>query len=326
MSSLLSTTTPKILVVDDLPHNLRLLEKILTDQGYEVRLANGGKLALTSLSRFTPDLIILDILMPEIDGYEVCQEIKADVATAHIPVIFVSALSEGLDKAKAFRVGGADYITKPFQVEEVLARVQHHLKLVDLNRQLKERNEELENLNIKLQLALTKLEYLVNIDGLTQVANRRYFDTILEQEWNQAKQQKSYLGFILCDVDYFKQYNDYYGHLKGDDCLIQIAQMLSQVVKRSGDLVARYGGEEFALILPKTNPKSLITLTEKIQERLVELAIPHECSDIAPYVTLSLGGVSWIPEEKDKTEDLIQKSDRALYLAKHQGRNRTVIL
>lgn len=476
-----------ILIVDDKPHNVNLLTQILSIKNYKLRVAPRGKLALQSAQLTPPDLILLDIKMPDMDGYEVCQHLKADDRTRNIPVIFISALDAALDKVAAFTLGGVDYITKPFESMEVLARVENQLRLRQFQLQLQNQNAQLQLLlsttqavssstdldsalevilanicktlgwnfgeawtpnseaNIleysrawyasdvhlkefrrqseifrftlgdglpgrvwfsqklewiadvskekrrfywrgeiaaaaglkgalaipiiferqvlavlvffqkqemipdersltlvnavatqlgsmiqckKAEAALVQanweLERLANLDGLTQVANRRRFDEYLCKEWKRAIREKQPLSLILFDVDYFKGYNDYYGHQRGDECLQQLAKAASYAVKRPADLVARYGGEEFAVILPNTEPNGGIKVAQLIRERIQQLKLLHAHSQVSEYVTLSLGVSTTVPRQDCSWENLIAAADKALYKAKTQGRDRIV--
>jgi len=491
-----------ILIVDDTPDNLRLLSNMLMSQGYQVRKAINGQLALKGVQVSQPDLILLDINMPEINGYEVCKKLKSEEKIRHIPVIFISALDEVLDKVKAFQVGGVDYITKPFQLEEVLARVENHLTIHQLQKQLYQQNAQLQleilekkkveeeirflftttqlisksvDFNDALKVTLkqvclaigwdlgeawvpnnkiSKLEYstgwytsekslekfiekskyltfspsnglvgriwtsqkfewvedisteiqpnfirqqdalevglktafgipilvndkvltvlvfykkqlsqleprlvdlvhavatqlvpliqlkrteaalvkanqelerLATVDSLTGIANRRLFDEYLGIEWLQMFREQLPLSLILCDVDFFKLYNDTYGHLVGDFCLQQVATTISACVKRPADLVTRYGGEEFAVILPNTDANGALQVAESIRQKVQALKITHTTSSVSEFVTLSLGVTTVIPNAEINPDILIAITDKALYSAKQQGRNRIVL-
>ena len=494
-----SNDKANILIVDDTIANLRLLVNLLRENGYKVRPVTDGNLALKVVQQSQTDLILLDIVMPNLSGYQVCKILKNDRATREIPVIFLSALSEGLDKAKAFQMGGADYITKPFEFEEVLARIANQLTRRSLQLQLQQTNQQLSQQNAQLQLLLTatqtinsaaslnaalerilalvcqtiewdlgeawlinsdrtaleyswswdasdatfkdfhlfsqklifrpaegmpgriwqtqqpewiedisqqevksfprchlaaavglktafgvpivfdnqvlgilifyrkktsapgvgsasnyehrclelvktiatqlglfvqrkqteaalqqanlELEILASLDGLTGVANRRYFNERLVQEWHRLEREQTSLSLIFIDIDYFKRYNDYYGHLAGDVCLTQVAQAMKRVIKRPADLVARYGGEEFVILLPNTSIKSALQVAELIRQEVQQLKIPHVQSPVNDYVTLSLGLSSLVPSMKQSPEILIGMADEALYAAKKQGRN-----
>ena len=300
-----------ILVVDDTRDNLRLLSNILTEQGYLVRPVSQGVRAVAAARSKPPDLILLDIMMPEMDGYAVCEALRTDERTRDIPVIFISALNETADKVKGFSAGGVDFITKPFQPEEVLARVKTHLTIRHLQKELEARNRELAR--------------LVNIDGLTQIANRRYFDTYLQQEWLRSVREQHHISLIFIDLDHFKLYNDHYGHQAGDDCLKQVAQVFEQVARRPADVAARYGGEEFVILLPNTDEHGAEHVAKDIQETLRQLQIPHAQSPVSPSVTCSMGIVCTIPSQAVSAETFVAIADEAVYKAKAQGRNQCVV-
>jgi diguanylate cyclase (GGDEF)-like protein len=438
----------KICLVDDLQDNLLFISSLLEERGYVVTCANNGAIALEKISEFLPDLVLLDITMPVLNGYEVCKRLKADPKTADIPVIFLSGLDEVIDKIEAFRVGAVDYLTKPFYIEELLARIEHQLTIQRQNRLLKQKIVEQQHIELDLersrellsgildtsldgvtafaairddrgeivdfqwlvanplaamtvgkttetligsrlrqaetanlfdglfsafvrvvehctvleeeyeyrdtwfQIAAVKLadgfamtfrditdrkrieidlatinkelNRQANMDGLTQIANRRCFDRYLALEWARCAREKQPLSLILCDLDHFKIYNDTYGHQAGDDCLTQVAKAMSQVVKRPADLVVRYGGEEFAAILPNTNGSGALQVAEIIRETVKNLRISHAMSEVGEWVTFSLGVSSTIPNAQMTQEYLVAAADRALYEAKEQGRDRSV--
>jgi two-component system, cell cycle response regulator len=444
----------QILIVDDLPENVRLLSSLLSEQGYSVSSATDGKMALSVVKQKCPDLILLDIMIPQLDGYQVCRYLKSEAKTKHIPIIFLSGLDSELDKIEAFKVGGVDYITKPFFVEEVVFRVKAQLASIQqqqkfqqiLKEQIAERKIVEQELNksralltgvldssldgvaafeairdrqgeivdfrwlianpvaamtvggtietlkgkrlfvenplghlfdglfelfvqvvetctvleqeyyynssslktwfqivaVKLGdgLAITfrdisdrkqiettlknanlRLTYEANIDSLTQIANRRRFDEYITQEWSRCDREREHLSVLLCDVDYFKAYNDTYGHQAGDSCLYEVAKGIERAVKRPADIAFRYGGEEFAVILPHTNGEGAIKVAEEIQEQIQDLKLIHATSKIGHTVTLSVGVASIIPNPQTSSHNLISAADSALYDAKLQGRN-----
>ncbi|ALG67935.1 diguanylate cyclase [Beggiatoa leptomitoformis] len=299
-----------ILIIDDTLPNLRLLSNMLTEQGYKVRGVTNGNSALIAIHLSLPDLVLLDINIPDINGYEVCERLKADEKTRDIPVIFISAMHDILDKVKAFSIGGVDYITKPFHVDEVLARVRTHLTIRHLQK--------------RLELANQELYRQATLDGLTQIANRRRFDSYLEQMWQQMMNLQKPIALILADIDYFKTYNDTYGHLMGDECLKKVAKTIEGATHRATDLAARYGGEEFAVILPETDITDALQVAETIQDNIKLLAIPHTQSTVSHLLTLSIGVTCMIPSTTNNNVaiQLIRQADALLYQAKSSGRNR----
>lgn len=317
--------TPKgdILIVDDNPVNLDLLSGMLLDRGYRVRVATNGRRALSAAKSAVPDLVMLDINMPEMDGYEVCRQMKDDTSTSDVPIIFISALDTALDKVKAFSTGGADYVTKPFQFEEVLARIEIQLKISRLQKEMERKNKELEQKNLQLDRANGMLRALSYLDALTGIANRRHLEESLDYEWRRAVRSMTPLSLLMVDIDWFKALNDHYGHQYGDDCLRQVASTFADTLKRAGDLAARYGGEEFAVVLPSTELAGAASIAEEIRSRVEQLQIPHEPSEVG-IVTVSVGAATCVPTDSTAAAVLVDLADRALYQAKHSGRNRVV--
>ena len=250
-----------------------------------------------------PDIILLDIMLPDMDGYNVCRRLKENEQTKNIPVIFVTAVSEVMDAARGFALGAVDYITKPFHPPMVQARVKVHLDL-------KHKQELLE-------------EYAF-IDSLTEIPNRRSFDEVARKEWNRARRSGQSLSVLMLDIDHFKEYNDTYGHGRGDECLRRVARTIQQSLRRAGDFVARYGGEEFAALLPYTDHQEAMEIARGILEAMEQEGIPHRASPVSDHVTISIGLTS-VPAPNEATiEDIIDAADQGLYAAKDQGRNRTV--
>ena len=297
----LKREVPRILVVDDSPSNLRTLIQFLRED-YKILVATNGSVALELARTERPDLILLDVIMPDMDGYQVCMELKADPRTRTIPVIFVTGDSEEGGELKGFDLGAVDYITKPFSLSIVRARVKTQLELKQYRDCL-----ELESMT----------------DGLTGIPNRRYLQTFLDPLWGQSQRLQGPIAVILMDVDHFKAFNDHYGHLAGDDCLRAIAQTLIRLVQRKSDLFARFGGEEFICVLPATDLEAASRLAEQLRTAVEALAIPHAAS-VTDHVTISLGLVSCVPAAEDRPEGLLEKADQALYAAKNQGRNRWI--
>ncbi len=318
-----------ILIVDDMPENLDVLRKVLSQSGYRVRPALGGEIALRAIASELPDLILLDVMMSGIDGYQVCQALRRDERTRGIPVLFISARMDAAAKVRGFEAGAVDYITKPFNAKEVLARVETHLSLRTMRKQLEEQNlrlqqeiEERKRTEISLDVANQELTRLASIDGLTQIANRRRFDEHLHREWTRASRTRTALGLVLCDIDHFKRYNDTYGHVAGDACLHEVAQAIQRSARRPADLPARYGGEEFTVLLPHTDTDGAVQIADMIREEVASLKLPHESLGAGHYVTLSMGLVSTVPVSEGKPESLVEAADKALYEAKEAGRNR----
>ncbi|MDB5816332.1 MAG: Response regulator PleD [Rhodocyclales bacterium] len=287
-----------LLVIDDMPSNIETLYEICKED-YEVCMATSGQQALEFCQTRQPHLILLDVEMPEMDGHEVCRRLKSDLLTDNIPVIFVTANNDPLEEARALDEGVTDFITKPFHARVVLARVRTQLTL-------------------KYQTDL--LRTLALTDGLTGVANRRHFDTTLQNEWRRCARARHSLALILIDVDFFKRYNDHYGHQAGDDCLQCIASALRAMLNRSHDLIARYGGEEFVYILPDTSLEGAEKKACEMEAAVRALAIPHEKSDVAEFVTISVGVAACIPARGEDAADLLGCADRQLYAAKQAGR------
>jgi diguanylate cyclase (GGDEF)-like protein len=318
-----------ILIVDDSSDNLRLLSTMLQSQGYQVKKAISGAFALQSLELIKPDLILLDVNMPGLNGYEVCEAIKAQESYQTTPVIFISASNEVFNKVKAFELGAIDYITKPFHLEEVLIRVENQLNQKRLYQALKQQNTLLENeiterrrIESQLKKANHKLELLASLDGLTGLANRRRFDEYLATEWQRCLRGNFPLSLILIDVDFFKAYNDTYGHILGDECLKKIACILQNASQRATDLAARYGGEEFVIVLPHTPQPGAVELARSIQKAVAAQKIPHHKSLVSVHITLSLGIASIQPGAGSQLPQFVEGADQALYQAKIAGRNR----
>lgn len=293
----------KILLVDDQPQNLRLLTDVLEEQGYEVLQALNGNVALQAVSLDQPQLILLDIQMPEMDGYTVCQKLKADPSTQDIPVVFVSALDESWDKVKAFSVGGVDYITKPFKVVEVLARVQNQLKIQQLQQTLKTQNAQLHQANLELQR-------LAALDDVTQVANRRRFDAYLLTSWQEAIQDQHSLTLMLCQLDHFNFYGSGGNSQKGDQYLYRIAQTIKQTVHGPNDLVCRYGTFTFAIILPQQTSAQAEAIAQELSKQVKEGE---------ETFSFSIGLASIQPTSDIGIEAFIEAGDRNLQQARNNG-------
>ncbi len=294
------TDKARVLIVDDTPKNIQVLGTMLKSEGYQINVAQNGLQALQTVSKVHPDIILLDVMMPEMDGYETCKRLKDSLDTMDIPVIFLTARIETEDVLKGFELGAADYITKPFNHAILLARVKTHIALYQKSRQLK---------------------MVADLDGLTMLANRRNFDEFLVQEWRRCLRSRQPLSLAISDIDYFKAYNDTYGHLKGDEALKRVAMEIQGGCRRPGDLAARYGGEEFAVVLGDTDEEAAMIIAENLCRAVAGLTIPHKTSKVRDVVTVSIGVATLIPDLDTSPERLIKLADDQLYQAKNGGRN-----
>ena len=321
-----------LLIVDDDKINREILYRHLRILGYtNIALAESAKKGLEIINSQAIDLILLDMIMPVMNGLEMLDYLKADQKWRTIPIIIISGLNEKEMMFSCIEKGAEDYLIKPYDHVLLKSRVSACLdkKMLHdhevLNKQkLEAAYKELEVAYSKLEIIKNELDALSHRDGLTGVANRRHFDTVLEKEWNAAKREKKSLSLILFDIDYFKKYNDTYGHVAGDDCLCQIATVASQVIKRPRDTLARYGGEEFAVILPDTNPLGTSVCAERIRYEIENLNVSHISSKTSPYVTASLGISTISPHlnlHQESAIALVKEADLALYQAKEEGRN-----
>ena len=296
----MSTEKPLILIVDDTPQNLQILGTQLREQ-YRINIAANGKTAIEMVQKNSPDLVLLDIMMPEMDGFETIQKLKASPETKDIPVIFLTARTQIEDVIQGFELGAVDYITKPFHALELKVRVQNH---------------------IELRQKTLQLQALSELDGLTMVPNRRRFDDFLDRTWRTALRHGFPLSLMMIDIDFFKRYNDACGHLAGDQCLKKVATAIAGATHRSGDLAARYGGEEFAIVLNEADEDTALMMAERVASEVETCKIAHPDSPVSPWLTLSIGVNTIIPDHSVTHEDLIRTADGALYQAKKNGRNR----
>ena len=290
---------PRLLVVDDQRANIHALYQAFAAD-YKMSMATSGEQALAICRSQLPDLVLLDVVMPGMDGFEVCERLKADDATKDIPVIFVTAHNDEEAETRGLDVGATDFISKPINPRVVRARVKTHLTM-------------------KRQADL--LRQWVYIDGLTGVCNRRYFDERLQVEWDRAARSKGTLSVALVDVDLFKRFNDHYGHQAGDDCLRRVAATMKACIKRPADLIARYGGEEFVLLLPDTDASGALQLANQLRQRILDQKIEHAGSDVGPLLTISIGVCTMLPSRDSNAGNLLREADAQLYLAKSHGRN-----
>lgn len=295
----------QLLIVDDQPLNIRALHQIFRAD-HEVFLATSGADALAFCQTTQPDLILMDMIMPGLDGNEVCRRLKRDPLTRGIPVIFVTAHSDNAREEQGFAAGAVDFIAKSASPNVMRARVKNHLTL-------------------KYQSDL--LRSLAWVDGLTGVANRRHFDHALDAEWRRCTRSRKPLSLILIDIDFFKRFNDCYGHQEGDTCLKQVAACIKAGFTRSHDLVARYGGEEFVCVLPETSLEGAHIKAQALQLAILALGIAHERSEVAGgLVTVSMGVAMATPAQHDESEHLLRSADNLLYSAKQAGRGQVKVM
>lgn len=292
--------TQKVLIADDDGINRQVLASLLKPE-YVVLLAKTGEQTIERAQRHLPDLIMLDVMLPDMDGYEVLRRLRADPATARIEVIFITGMGRPEDEAKGLKLGAADYITKPFNTTVVMARVATHLQVVRQRR---------------------LLEHLAHMDGLTELANRRRFDEIYAAEWQRATRHAHTMSVALLDIDCFKQYNDHYGHPAGDRALRAVARAARTAMRRPCDVAARYGGEEIVVLMPETDAAQALYVAESIREAVAQLLIPHEQSFACPVLTVSIGGATLAVGSEESAPALFDAADSALYRAKEAGRNR----
>lgn len=292
---------PRVLVVDDSPMVRRLLA-ILLGRDYEVSLAADGEEALAAAREGPPDLVLLDLVMPGLDGFQVCAALKADPLTQGVPVLVLTALEGEAEEVRALEAGAIDFIQKPIVPATVLARVRNH---------------------VALKAAQDRLQRQAAQDGLTGLANRALFERVLDQEWQRARREGRPLSVVLADVDCFKAYNDAYGHPQGDACLREVAGALRRALRRPADLAARYGGEEFVCILPETDAAGAAAIARSLAGAVAALGIPHAHSEAGTLVTVSVGAATAVPAGEGGPEALLVQADRAMYAAKRrtkQGR------
>ncbi|MBQ4832872.1 diguanylate cyclase [Pseudoalteromonas sp. MMG010] len=297
-------TKAKVLIVDDDPLNRLVLEKTLQDE-HDVFLVESGEKALELIKTQQVDLIILDVVMPGLDGYEVLVQLKENPITQSIPIIFISANKSHDDEAKGLELGAMDYITKPFFPSIVKVRVRNQLLI-------KQKND--------------LLEKLVSIDGLTEIPNRRYFDENLSREWRKCSREKMPLSVLIMDIDHFKRFNDTYGHRAGDDCLKKVAHALINECARGSDFVARYGGEEFAAVLPAIGSEAAKAFANKLLNAIRALKIKHKASLNDQHISISIGVATMNGKTQMSEQALLEKADKSLYAAKDAGRNQIVAL
>lgn len=322
-----------ILIVDDSRTIRSIIKSYLNDAGYtELVLAESAQDAFqllgidsrekgSSVAALNIELILLDIVLPDMDGREICRILKSVEHLQDVPVIMVTALTEIENLEKAFNAGAMDYITKPINKVELLARINSALKLKHEMDRRKAREQDLLEMTKRLESAVKELNKLSTLDGLTGIANRRRFDEYINLEWNRGIRNAKPLSLVMADIDFFKAYNDTYGHQAGDECLKAVSNALLEDIKRPGDLLCRYGGEEFAVVLPETPKNGAVLIAKAMCAHVESIGIIHKSSLISNHVTVSLGVATILPANDLSPAQLISAADGALYNAKREGRN-----
>ncbi len=298
----------RILIIDDSKLILHVAKTILNKQGHQVLLAEDGNTGLQTAATEYPDLILLDLILPGIDGYEVCQRIKKEDATSEIPVIMLTSKSEAADKVRGLEMGASDYVTKPFDEGELIARVNIHLQIRELHENLKEKNRQLKE--------------MANRDGLTGLYNHRYFQETISKDFQRAIRYHESLSCVMFDIDHFKKFNDNYGHQTGDMVLKTLGGLIEELI-RDSDLSARYGGEEFVLLMYHTAPKEALMIAERLRKAVEQYKF--HADDLVLTVNISVGVAGFPHPEITDAKTLIECADKALYRAKDEGRNRVVV-
>ncbi|MGB1352453.1 MAG: GGDEF domain-containing response regulator [Glaciecola sp.] len=294
----------RVLIVDDSNIELENMMNGLSDN-FSVSIASDANEALRIAHQSPqPDLILLDIVMPEIDGYSLCSTLKNDYDTQNIPIIFVTSSNDTSSIIRGFEVGGVDYMTKPLKLPELNIRIQTHIQLKNKSKQL---------------------ESLAYLDPLTRTANRRKYNETFQYEWSRCIRYKQPIAIIIVDIDFFKQFNEHYGHAEGDNCLTQVAQLLNGQCKRSTDLFARIGGEEFIMLMPNCDLTDAVTKAEEMQTGINQAKIRHDGIGHGHFLTVSLGVAATVPQYEHEAISLFQKADDALFNAKGNGRNRITV-
>ncbi len=315
----------KVLLVDDQPMIAEGIKRMLTEEeDIDLHYCQDPVKAVNLASELEPTIILQDLVLPDIDGMTLVRFYRGNDTTKDIPIIVLSSKEDPAVKKEAFQYGANDYLVKlPDQIE-LIARIRSHAKHYLLQLERNAAFFALREMQRQLQKTNAELERLSSLDGLTGIANRRSFDKAIEKEWKRAIRDQTSLSLILIDIDYFKPYNDTYGHLQGDECLLTVAQTLKEHATRPADLLARYGGEEFVLIAPLTCKDGAMKLADNLQNSINKLALEHQSSKVADNVTISQGISTFIPTDDMDIEDIIKFADKALYQAKELGRNRYI--
>ncbi|MDD5056240.1 MAG: diguanylate cyclase [Sideroxydans sp.] len=308
----------KVLVVDDSKVVTKVLTNYLASMGItHPLLASTGKQAIELFKSERPDIVLLDVQLPDIDGFDVSKAIrKLEGKGEWSAIIFLTSMANDADLARGIEAGGDDYLTKPIAQVVLHAKIRAMQRLVEMQRQLVSAKH-------KLDLANTKLKRISTTDALTGIANRRAFDEFSELEWRRCMRKEKPMALVMLDIDYFKLFNDKYGHQAGDDCLKLVAGKIAKATPRAADLCVRFGGEEFMVVLSETDLEGAQCMAERVRQMVADLKIPHYAT-ASKHVAVSCGVVSVIPNEKMSLEAMVKSVDVALYMAKRGGRDRVV--
>lgn len=299
-----SHNKPKVLIVDDDVLTVELIAQSL-GASFDISFALNAADGLSLAKDVSPDIILLDVMLPDMKGYDVCKLLKSQSETYRIPVIFVTSRSEISDKTKGFALGAVDFVTKPIELPVLKARIKTHVRL--------KRN-------------LETLEELSLTDPLTDLANKRHYKDALANEWKRASRARTPLSLMVVDVDDFKKFNDNYGHGLGDECLVYVTSVLKEYASRASDIVARIGGEEFAVLMPDTDEAGAQAIAESILCKLKDDKYKHEFSSVTEYLTVSIGIATHTPSIDTPEHELFSQADKALYKAKTNGKNQFQVL
>lgn len=318
---------PVVLLVDDQPMVAEAVRRmLLSESDIAFHYCQDPTKAIEVANQVKPTIVLQDLVMPDVDGLTLVRFYRANPGTAMVPIIVLSNKENPKDKSQAFSAGASDYLVKLPDSIELIARIRAHSRSYLTQLERDDAFRKLRELQSKLEESNEMLQKLSCLDGLTGIANRRRFDEFMTTEWMRAMRKQSTMALILVDIDYFKAYNDNYGHQKGDDCLRQVANILNTGLNRPADLMARYGGEEFVVVLPDTTLVGALGLGESLRARIEKAAIAHDYSPVVDHVTISLGVAYCEPKAGDASVSrLIEAADHALYEAKHAGRNRVVV-
>lgn len=305
----------KILIVDDIPISIKVLGELLKEN-YEILVATSGRKAIEIALENQPDLILMDVVMPDMDGLETCRRLKENTQTADIPIIFLTAMSESADVIKGFEVGGQDYIVKPFNKTEVIVRVKNHIELKKSKEKTKQYALELERKNQELQSLLEKVEQIAMTDFLTGISNRRNVIDRMHEELSRFNRSGEIFSLLMVDVDNFKNINDIYGHECGDYVLKNMAGLIQSVLRKH-DLISRWGGEEFLIMLPGTDTDKAKIVAEKINSVVKSHMFNYKGESFV--VTITVGVAQY--QAGDDLDSVVKRADEAMYCGKKSGKN-----